>query len=62
MGIKQPGREADHSPLPFSAEVKNGGAIFPLPHTPLCHGAYLIKERATLHVSHLERNTPIFYL
>jgi hypothetical protein len=31
-GVKQPGREADHSP-PSSAEVKNGGAILPLPHT-----------------------------
>jgi hypothetical protein len=25
-GTKQPGREADHS-MPFSAEIKNGGAI-----------------------------------
>jgi hypothetical protein len=31
-GIKQPGHEADHLPL-SSAEVKNGGAISPLPHT-----------------------------
>jgi hypothetical protein len=30
-GVKQPRREADHSP-PSSAEVKNGGAIPPLPH------------------------------
>jgi hypothetical protein len=29
--VKRPGREADHSPA-FSAEVKNGAAIFPLPH------------------------------
>jgi hypothetical protein len=29
-GIKQMGREADHSPL-SSAEVKNGGSIPPLP-------------------------------
>jgi hypothetical protein len=28
---KQPGREADHSPL-FSAEVRDGGAIPPLSH------------------------------
>jgi hypothetical protein len=27
MGIKQPGREADHSPS--SAEVSNGGAVSP---------------------------------
>jgi hypothetical protein len=30
--LSWPGREADHSP-PSSAEVKNGGAIPPLPHT-----------------------------
>jgi hypothetical protein len=32
-GVKRPGREADDSP-PTSAEVKNGGSIHPLPHTP----------------------------
>jgi hypothetical protein len=31
-GVKRPGSEADHSP-PSSAEVKNGGAMPPLPHT-----------------------------
>jgi hypothetical protein len=31
-GVKRPGREADHSPQ-SSSEVKNGGAISPLPHT-----------------------------
>jgi hypothetical protein len=36
-GVKQPGHEADHSP-PFSAEVKNGGAIPPLHDTSLWHG------------------------
>jgi hypothetical protein len=30
-GVKGPGRETDHSP-PSSADVKNGGAIPPLPH------------------------------
>jgi hypothetical protein len=30
-GVKRPMREADHSP-PTSAEVKNDGAIPPLPH------------------------------
>jgi hypothetical protein len=39
LGIEQPGRETDHSP-PVSAEVKNVGAIPPLPHR-----AYLIKRR-----------------
>jgi hypothetical protein len=29
-GVKRPGREADHSPS--SAEVKNGGAVPPLPY------------------------------
>jgi hypothetical protein len=31
-GIERQGIEADHSP-PSSAELKNGGAIPPLPHT-----------------------------
>jgi hypothetical protein len=31
--VKGPGREANHSP-PSSVEVKNGGAIPPLPHMP----------------------------
>jgi hypothetical protein len=31
--VKRPGREADHS-SPSTAEVKNGGLIPPLPHTP----------------------------
>jgi hypothetical protein len=30
--IKRPGHDADHSPA-SNAEVKNGGAIPPLPHT-----------------------------
>jgi hypothetical protein len=37
-GVKQLECEADDSP-PSSAEVKNGGAIPPLPHTPSWHGA-----------------------
>jgi hypothetical protein len=32
LGVKWPGREADHFLL-SSAEVKNGGAILLLPHT-----------------------------
>jgi hypothetical protein len=31
MGVKGPGHEADHI-SPSRAEVKNGGAIPPLPH------------------------------
>jgi hypothetical protein len=31
-GVKRQKREADHSPA-SSAEVKNAGAISPLPHT-----------------------------
>jgi hypothetical protein len=42
--VKWPGHEADRSP-PSSAEVKNSGAISPLPHTSLLRGAYLIKHR-----------------
>jgi hypothetical protein len=37
-GVKRQGREADHTP-PSSAEVKNGGAIRPLPHISLWRGA-----------------------
>jgi hypothetical protein len=37
-GIKWQEREADHSPAP-SADVKNGGAIPPLPHTTSWIGA-----------------------
>jgi hypothetical protein len=36
--VKRPGHEADHSP-PSSAEVRNDGAIPPLPHTFSWHGA-----------------------
>jgi hypothetical protein len=36
--VKRPGREADQTP-PFTAEVKNGAAIPPLPHTSLWRGA-----------------------
>jgi hypothetical protein len=32
-GVKRPGREGDHSST-SSADVKNGEAIPPLPHTP----------------------------
>jgi hypothetical protein len=42
--VKQPGREADRS-ASSSAEVKNGGAIPPHPHTSSWHGALLIKHR-----------------
>jgi hypothetical protein len=34
--VKRQGREADHSP-PSSVEVKNGGAIPPLPYVPSWH-------------------------
>jgi hypothetical protein len=38
QGVKWQGCETDHSP-PSSAEVKNDGAIPPLPHMPSWHGA-----------------------
>jgi hypothetical protein len=38
LGVKRPGREADHSP-PSSAEVKEYGDIPPLPNTPSWRGA-----------------------
>jgi hypothetical protein len=42
--VKQPGREADHQP-PSNVEIKNGGAIPPLPNTSSWRGAQLIKHR-----------------
>jgi hypothetical protein len=45
--VKRPGREADHS-LPYSADVKNGGALPPLPYLSSCRGAKLIKHREIL--------------
>jgi hypothetical protein len=38
QGVKRQGREADHS-LPSSAEIKNGGAMPPLPHMSSWRGA-----------------------
>jgi hypothetical protein len=38
LGVKLPGREADHS-SPFSVEVKYGGPVFPLPNTSSWFGA-----------------------
>jgi hypothetical protein len=43
-GVKRQRREADHSP-PTSAEVKNAGAIPPLPRMSSMHSASLIKHR-----------------
>jgi hypothetical protein len=40
-GVEPQRREADHSP-PSSAEVKNGGAIPPLPYVSSWRSAYLI--------------------
>jgi hypothetical protein len=37
-GVKRPGRETDHS-FPSSVEVKNGGAIPPLPIMSSCPDA-----------------------
>jgi hypothetical protein len=36
LGLKRQGREADHTRV-SSAEVKNGGAIHPLPHLSSWH-------------------------
>jgi hypothetical protein len=43
-GIKRSRREADHSPK-CSVEVKNIGAIPPLPYISSWYSAYLIKPR-----------------
>jgi hypothetical protein len=44
LGVKRQGHKTDHSPK-YSGEVKNDGAILPLPHTSSWHGASLIKPR-----------------
>jgi hypothetical protein len=44
LGIKGSWREADHSP-PSTVEVRDDGAIPPVPHTSSCHVAWLIKHR-----------------
>jgi hypothetical protein len=44
MGVKRPGREADHSP-PSNAEVKEGVDLYlKSPNTPSLRGAQLKKE------------------
>jgi hypothetical protein len=47
LGIKRPGREAQHSPK-STAEFKTGGALLPLPHTSSWHGDQIIKHGANL--------------
>jgi hypothetical protein len=52
LGVKRLERESNHSPPP-DAEVKNGGAIPPLPSTPLWHGAQLkYRDNFTLILVH----------
>jgi hypothetical protein len=45
-GVKLSGYECDHS-YPSNANVKNGGAIPPVPHMSLCHSKskYLSKPK-----------------
>jgi hypothetical protein len=50
LGIKRPGREADHSP-PCSAEVRMRGAIFPLPQYVYMAWC-LLKHRGNFMLSH----------
>jgi hypothetical protein len=47
--VKRPGRETDHSP-PSSAEVRNGGAIPPIPHILSWHRAQLINHRNNFYI------------
>jgi hypothetical protein len=44
LGVKRPGREADHSP-PISADVKIRGFIHPFLHTSPRRSAQLAKHR-----------------
>jgi hypothetical protein len=51
--LKRQGREADQL-SPSNADVKNGGAITPLPHTSSWRGAWLIKPVDNLPLLSLE--------
>jgi hypothetical protein len=53
--VKRQGRETDHSPQ-SSAEVRNGGAIPPLPHTSSRHSGQLYLMFSTDTISSLRRN------
>jgi hypothetical protein len=46
--VKRPELEADQSP-PFSAEVKNGGAIAPLSHISPWHSVKLMQNSDTVY-------------
>jgi hypothetical protein len=50
--MKRPEREADHSP-PYSSEIKNGGTIPPLPHTPSCSRYWQIKHSHCFALIHI---------
>jgi len=54
LGLKQPFREADHSP-PSTTEDKVLGAIIPLPSTPSWRGTQLKKAQVQLylHLTHI---------
>jgi hypothetical protein len=55
LGVKRPGREADHSP-PSSAEVKEGVELYPLyPNSPFWRGAQL-KHRDICTLPHTNRS------
>jgi hypothetical protein len=58
--VKRPEREADHS-HPSSAEVKNGRAISPFPHTSSLGGVQLIKlsdnVTFTLNLKHISAHS-----
>jgi hypothetical protein len=45
--VKRPGRDPDHS-TPSIAEVKNGGAIFPLPRMSSCHSTQWVKSKVSV--------------
>jgi hypothetical protein len=59
--IKRPGREVDRSP-PSSAEVKNGGAIYPFPHTSSWRGAQLIKHTDSFTFYHTKLLVKLMHL
>jgi hypothetical protein len=55
LGINRQGREGDHL-YPFSANVKNDGAIPPLPYMYSLRGAIKHKDNFTFAAKKLVRN------
>jgi hypothetical protein len=59
LGIKRPGREADHS-RPYNAEVKNAWRYTSTSHTPSWRGAQLKKKHRNNFTFYLYYASPLY--